>query len=168
MGHGGGTMSGRWRRSKRPMAQADAHAHIPPLLPLTTSRKGLSNAISCWYCDCKITSFNELIFQFGRRHARVLRTWFSIGIGFSLAALAVVVTVLFWELATAMHIFGNSNVIHGLPISYSSLFGLPPLVHIQYLSIFCSIIIKIRSHSSISRAIPASHYIFSSTLDFQL
>lgn len=71
-GHGGGTMSGRWRRSKRPMAQADAHAHIPPLLPLTTSRKGLSNAISCWYCDCKITSFNELIFQFGRRHARFL------------------------------------------------------------------------------------------------
>lgn len=142
-------MPGRWRRSKRSMAQVDVHAHIPSLLPLTTSRKGISNAISCWYCDYKITSFNELIFQFGRRHARflfqfptpflmflfveqsviiifyclfssivifflldssdaelfaylfyicvihcrALRTWFSIGIGFSLAALAVVATV---------------------------------------------------------------------------
>lgn len=65
-------MPGRWRRSKRSMAQVDVHAHIPSLLPLTTSRKGISNAISCWYCDYKITSFNELIFQFGRRHARFL------------------------------------------------------------------------------------------------
>lgn len=65
-------MSGRWRLSKRPRAEADAHARVPPLLPLSTSRKGLSNAVSCWYCDCKITSFNEPIFHFGRRHARFL------------------------------------------------------------------------------------------------
>ncbi|XP_008437654.1 membrane-bound transcription factor site-2 protease homolog isoform X2 [Cucumis melo] len=118
-------MPGRWRRSKRSMAQVDVHAHIPSLLPLTTSRKGISNAISCWYCDYKITSFNELIFQFGRR---ALRTWFSIGIGFSLAALAVVATVLFRETKIIMHIFVNSNVIRGLPISCSSLFGLPSLI----------------------------------------
>ncbi|XP_022995357.1 membrane-bound transcription factor site-2 protease homolog [Cucurbita maxima] len=121
-------MPGRWRLSKRPRAEADANARVPPLLPLSTSRKGLSNAVSCWYCDCKITSFNEPIFHFGRRHARVLRAWFSIGIGFSLAALAVVTTVLFLELAITMHIFGNSDVPHSLPISYSSLFGLPPLI----------------------------------------
>lgn len=49
--------------------------------------------ISCWYCDFKISSLNQPLFRFGRKYATVLRRWFSVRIGFSLAALIGVTSV---------------------------------------------------------------------------
>ncbi|KAL3630074.1 hypothetical protein CASFOL_023058 [Castilleja foliolosa] len=56
------------------------------LLPLRPTRQ-LVNTVSCCYCDFKFQAFNEPLFQLGRKHSKFLRIWFSIGIGFSLAAL---------------------------------------------------------------------------------
>ncbi|KAK3002886.1 hypothetical protein RJ639_017937, partial [Escallonia herrerae] len=55
------------------------------LLPLRVTQ--LSNTLSCWYCDFKSSAFNEPLFRLGRPHARCLRVWFSVGVGFSLTAL---------------------------------------------------------------------------------
>ncbi|XP_022155332.1 membrane-bound transcription factor site-2 protease homolog isoform X2 [Momordica charantia] len=127
-------MAGRWRRIKR----ADVGAHTPPLLPLTTSRPRLSHTISCCYCDCKITSFNQPIFRFGRTHARLLRAWFSTGIGFSLAALAVATTlpsnsfapvdagyvIISTLISVAFHEFGHAAAAasEGMKLEYVAVF----------------------------------------------
>ncbi|KAL8489291.1 hypothetical protein ACS0TY_024784 [Phlomoides rotata] len=44
-------------------------------------------------------AFNEPLFRFGRRHSRYLRVWFSMGIGFSLAAVFVTMLILYqnWQ-----------------------------------------------------------------------
>ncbi|KAI5650375.1 hypothetical protein M9H77_36380 [Catharanthus roseus] len=55
------------------------------LLPVRLTR--LSNTVSCWYCDFKSAVLNEPLFRFGRRYSRFLRLWFSVGVGFGLAAL---------------------------------------------------------------------------------
>ncbi|XP_059656240.1 membrane-bound transcription factor site-2 protease homolog [Cornus florida] len=92
------------------------------LLPLRVTHQ--SNTVSCWYCDFKISFFNEPLFAFGRRHARCLRVWFSVGIGFSLAALLGVTMILLWELAIALHLYnGNTRFSRLLT---GSLFGLSP------------------------------------------
>lgn len=86
-----------------------ARHHIPTLLPLQQSR--LSNTISCWYCDFKSTVLNEPLFRFGRKHSRCLIVWFSMGTGFSLAAMLAVVMILLWELGRMLHLYyGNCQL----------------------------------------------------------
>ncbi|XP_042055461.1 membrane-bound transcription factor site-2 protease homolog isoform X2 [Salvia splendens] len=70
------------------------------LLPLRRPARHFAHTVSCWYCDFKCMAFNELLFRLGRRHSKILRIWFSIGIGFSLAALigATVVSDVFQHL----------------------------------------------------------------------
>ncbi|KAF5742402.1 membrane-bound transcription factor site-2 protease isoform X1 [Tripterygium wilfordii] len=83
------------------------------LLPLRRSSstpRRLSNTISCWYCDYKISAFNEPMLRFGRRFNTALRIWFSIGVGFSLTALVVVILFLVWELATALRLLPGNPV----------------------------------------------------------
>ncbi|KAK9268079.1 hypothetical protein L1049_010518 [Liquidambar formosana] len=77
------------------------------LLPLHARR--LSNTISCWYCDFKISAFNQPIFRFGRRHVRCWRVWFSTGIGFSVTALLGVTMICAWESLIALHLLNGSN-----------------------------------------------------------
>ncbi|XP_061343770.1 membrane-bound transcription factor site-2 protease homolog [Gastrolobium bilobum] len=105
------------------------HTHDNTLLPLyasSSSSDNVSNTISCWYCDFKIFSFNKPLFQFGRRHARFLKVWFSIGVGFALSALLGVTFILLWELARALHLCGDSNKLGNL--ASALLFGFPPLL----------------------------------------
>ncbi|KAL2484383.1 Peptidase M50 family protein [Forsythia ovata] len=113
-----------WRRGRRGRSNQT-------FLPLRTTTH-FSNTVSCWYCDFKFLSLNEPLFRFGRRHSRYLRVWFSMGIGFSLAALVGVTVVLLWELAQALLAYagnaqlGNSvfnpfPLIHGLNISLPSI-----------------------------------------------
>ncbi|KAL5707423.1 S2P endopeptidase [Ranunculus cassubicifolius] len=51
-------------------------------------------SVSCWYCDYKIFNFNEFIFYLGRKHASLLKIWFSIGTGFGIASLVGVTLLL--------------------------------------------------------------------------
>ncbi|KAL8513343.1 hypothetical protein ACS0TY_019519 [Phlomoides rotata] len=89
------------------------------LLPLRSIRQ-LSNTVSCWYCDFKFMAFNEPLFRFGRRHSRYLRVWFSMGIGFSLAAVFGVTMLILYQLAKAYLVYAGGNALSG-----TSLFGLP-------------------------------------------
>ncbi|KAK6233198.1 hypothetical protein SCA6_003271 [Theobroma cacao] len=83
-----------------------------------------SNAVSCWYCDLKISAFNEPLFRFGRNHAAILKLWFSIGTGFGLTALVGVTLILIWQL------FLRSNA--QLSNLFSSLlFGFSPSLRIS-------------------------------------
>ncbi|XP_043702231.1 membrane-bound transcription factor site-2 protease homolog isoform X2 [Telopea speciosissima] len=110
--------AGGERRGRRSM-------RVHTLLPLRPTHR-LRNTISFWYCDLKITALNEPLFYFGRKYARYLRGWFSMGIGFSLMALLGVSLILLWELARTLNLYrGNielKNFWDGL------LFGLSPLV----------------------------------------
>ncbi|XP_012573793.1 membrane-bound transcription factor site-2 protease homolog isoform X2 [Cicer arietinum] len=102
------------------------------LLPLhapssssSSSSSQLSNTISFWYCDYKFSSFNKHLYHFGRRHANFFRLWFSIGLGFALSAMLAVTLILLWELATALHLCGESNKLRSL--TNALLFGFPHL-----------------------------------------
>lgn len=64
---------------------------------------------SCWYCDLKTHAFNEPLFRLGRSHARYLRVWFSIGVGFALTVLLLVSLLLLLELASALHLLHPPN-----------------------------------------------------------
>ncbi|KAL6505461.1 hypothetical protein OROHE_022840 [Orobanche hederae] len=92
------------------------------LLPLRHARQ-LSRSVSCWYCDVKFIAFNEPLFRFGRRHSRYLKVWFSIGIGFSLAALVGVTVIILYELAKTLLAY-EENARFG-----DSLFSLPLLIN---------------------------------------
>ncbi len=81
------------RRIRR-FARGNSRSQTRSLLPIRTTLPNVSNTISCWYCDYKISALNEPLFRFGRRHARILRVWFSIGVGFGLTALFGVTTVI--------------------------------------------------------------------------
>ncbi|XP_051137314.1 membrane-bound transcription factor site-2 protease homolog isoform X2 [Andrographis paniculata] len=70
------------------------------LLPLRRTRQ-LSNTVSCWYCDCKFLALNEPLFRFGRKHARYLRGWFSMGVGFSLSAVVGLMVFVLCQLVQA-------------------------------------------------------------------
>uniref|UniRef100_A0A804J2J8 Uncharacterized protein n=1 Tax=Musa acuminata subsp. malaccensis TaxID=214687 RepID=A0A804J2J8_MUSAM len=61
----------RSRRRGRPQTLLPLHASPTP------------NAVSCWYCDFKIYAFNEAVFSLGRRYARFLKVWFTVGAAFS-------------------------------------------------------------------------------------
>lgn len=106
----------RFRRQARTRPQT--------LLPLRSSR--LSNTISCWYCDLKISRFNEPIYQFGQKYARFLRVWFSMGVGFGLSMLFGVTMILIWESVATLCLSDGSDKIGDL---FSSLlFGVNPSV----------------------------------------
>ncbi|KAH6828554.1 hypothetical protein C2S53_013802, partial [Perilla frutescens var. hirtella] len=87
-------------------------------LPLRRPTRNFSNTISCWYCDFKCMVFNEVLFRLGRRHSRFLRVWFSIGIGFSLAALVGVAVIILCEVAKTPLMYA------GIARSGDSSFGL--------------------------------------------
>ncbi|KAK7250685.1 hypothetical protein RIF29_33274 [Crotalaria pallida] len=122
------------------------------LLPLhvSSSANHTRNTVSCWYCDYKISSFNKPLFNYGRRYARFLKVWFSIGVGFALSVLLGVTVILLWELARAMHLCGGSNRLGSL--TSASLFGFSPMLSGFRLSladagyIFISTIISVVVH----------------------
>ncbi|KAK4771786.1 hypothetical protein SAY86_013561 [Trapa natans] len=93
-----------------------------------TKKPRLSYTLSCWYCDLQILAFSEPIFRFGRRNARYLQIWFSIGVGFGVTLMLVLAPFLLWELAGFLHfhesgmelsklVFGFSPTVSGLTIS---------------------------------------------------
>ncbi|KAJ9183350.1 hypothetical protein P3X46_007215 [Hevea brasiliensis] len=121
------------------------------LLPLRTSEtriRRLSNTISCWYCDYKISALNAPLFGFGRRHARLLRLWFSIGVGFTLTVLLVVTLILLWELGSVLQIFrGNTEFSDFLS---SIIFGFSPRVYALRLSLADAAYLLISTSISVS------------------
>ncbi|CAO2818922.1 unnamed protein product [Amaranthus hypochondriacus] len=130
----------RFRRQPRTRTQT--------LLPLRSTR--LSNTISCWYCDFKISRFNESIYQFGQKYARYLRVWFAVGVGFSLSLLFGVTMILIWELVATLGLTDGSDKISDV---FSSLvlginpsgFGLMmPLTDVVYLLV--STVISVALH----------------------
>ncbi|CAA6671555.1 unnamed protein product [Spirodela intermedia] len=102
----------RARRSRRSQA----------VLPLH-SRTRLSHTISCWYCDLKISAFNGFLFALGSRHAKYLRVWFTMGVGASFMALAVITMILLQQLACTLQLCGGSARFYNLPLSW--LLGIP-------------------------------------------
>lgn len=109
--------SGRGRTMEERRVRRYGRGQTNTLLPLRTAEtriRRLSNTISCWYCDYKISALNVPLFRFGRRHAGFLRVWFSIGVGFTLTALVVVTLVIyhlqspvnpsFWSLFVDYHV----------------------------------------------------------------
>ncbi|CAL1402612.1 unnamed protein product [Linum trigynum] len=104
------------------------------LLPLRSESRSrpLSHTVSCWYCDYKFSALNGVLFGFGRRYSKQLKLWFSIGVGFSLAALVGATLLLVMELAaspsilpgtasaTTSLLFGFSPQVHGLSFSISN------------------------------------------------
>ncbi|XP_062161299.1 membrane-bound transcription factor site-2 protease homolog isoform X4 [Alnus glutinosa] len=114
----------RVRRFGRGRTRSQARSLLPLRTAAITSTANLSNTISCWFCDYKISALNEPLFRFGRRHARSLRVWFSIGIGFSLTALLGVTVILLWELGRALHLFRQKTELGNL--STALLFGFSP------------------------------------------
>ncbi|XP_057511440.1 membrane-bound transcription factor site-2 protease homolog isoform X3 [Actinidia eriantha] len=94
------------------------------LLPLHV--RPLSNTLSCWYCDFKTSAFNEPLFRVGRRHARCLQIWFSIGVGFSLTAMLGVCVIVLWESARLLHLYDRNAWL--IKLLSGSLFGLFPSV----------------------------------------
>lgn len=99
-------------------------AQTHTVLPLRVTH--VSNTISCWYCDLKISVLNEPLFRFGQRHARFLRVWFSVGTGFGLTALVGVTMILLWEFAGALHLCHENAKLDGILTDY--LFGFSPWV----------------------------------------
>ncbi|KAF3450123.1 hypothetical protein FNV43_RR06203 [Rhamnella rubrinervis] len=93
------------------------------LLPLRTAQPyhhpSPPNTISCWYCDYKISSLNGLLFRLGRRHAKILRAWFSIGVGFGLTALLAVSMILLWELSSVLHLLPGNSYGNALLFGFS-------------------------------------------------
>ncbi|XP_031107712.1 membrane-bound transcription factor site-2 protease homolog [Ipomoea triloba] len=90
------------------------------VLPLRAARR-LSNTISCWYCDFKFSMLNEPLFLFGRRYSRYFRSWFSMGVGFSLAALLGVTLILLWEMGKLLHLYNGETQF--VTLLSGSLFG---------------------------------------------
>ncbi|KAK4384068.1 Membrane-bound transcription factor site-2 protease [Sesamum angolense] len=91
-------MEGR-RRGRRGSART--------LLPMRSATRPLSSTVSCWYCDFKFSALNEPLFRFGRRFSRYLRVWFSMGVGFSLAAVLGVSIIILCEFARAPLVFAG-------------------------------------------------------------
>ncbi|XP_019706630.1 membrane-bound transcription factor site-2 protease homolog isoform X2 [Elaeis guineensis] len=108
-------MANRWARRRR-----EVQTH----LPLHISHP--SSSISYWYCDFKIYNLNEHIFSFGRRYARFLHVWFTVGVAFSFIALLGVSLMLLWGSAGPYHLQSRDMGINGLSVSW--LFGFSSLV----------------------------------------
>ncbi|KAF3794662.1 Membrane-bound transcription factor site-2 protease-like protein [Nymphaea thermarum] len=73
------------------------------LIPLQRRTQTLS--LSCWYCEYKTFVFNEMLLSLGLKYSRILKVWFSIGLGFSLMAFIVVTMVLVWQSANALFMY---------------------------------------------------------------
>ncbi|KAF9686074.1 hypothetical protein SADUNF_Sadunf03G0120500 [Salix dunnii] len=116
----------RWRRHGRGQGQT---SFLPLRAPTRSSRTSLSNTVSCCYCDYKISALNTSLYHFGRKQAKLLKIWFSIGVGFSLTALLGVTLILVWELGNVLHLFHGSS-----DLSSSLLFGFSPQVYGSRLS----------------------------------
>ncbi|XP_022719440.1 membrane-bound transcription factor site-2 protease homolog isoform X2 [Durio zibethinus] len=126
-----------------------ARRHGAARLPLHVSPSSPShrvfaaaNAISCWYCDLKISTLNEPLFRFGRNHATILKIWFSIGTGFGLTALVGVTSILIWQL------FLSSNT-HLSNLFSSVLFGFSPSLRISFSDagyLFVSTLVSVSVH----------------------
>ncbi|ONM39730.1 Peptidase M50 family protein [Zea mays] len=71
----------------------------PASLPTTTTAasRRTEHSISCCYCDCKIYSLNDALFNLGWKYARYMRAWFSVGVYLSLIALVSISLMLLWE-----------------------------------------------------------------------
>ncbi|XP_052201792.1 membrane-bound transcription factor site-2 protease homolog isoform X2 [Diospyros lotus] len=118
------------------------------LLPLHIRR--LSSTVSCWFCDFKTSVFNEPLFLVGRRNARFLRVWFSVGVGFGLTAILGVCMILLWEAAEMLNLYqGNAWLAK---LFSDSLFGISPPVfglNISFADVGCiciSTVISVTAH----------------------
>ncbi|KAL3835107.1 hypothetical protein ACJIZ3_009843 [Penstemon smallii] len=98
----------RWRRG----------SNSRTLLPLRPTRQH-SSTVSCWYCDFKFIALNGPLFRFGRRYSRYLRVWFSVGIGFSIAALLGATVIILCELVQALLVY-SGNALPGNSLSWFS------------------------------------------------
>ncbi|XWS57497.1 hypothetical protein CRYUN_Cryun09bG0179200 [Craigia yunnanensis] len=124
-----------------------ARRHGAARLPLrasspSPSHRVIANAISCWYCDLKISALNEPLFRFGRKHAAILKLWFSIGTGFGLTAVVGVTSILIWQL------FLSSNTQLSNLLS-SLLFGFSPSLRISLSDagyLFISTLVSVSVH----------------------
>ncbi|KAG2689428.1 hypothetical protein I3760_09G138400 [Carya illinoinensis] len=134
----------RVRRFGRGRTRSQTRSLLPLRTTTVATAHNLSNTISCWYCDYKISVLNQPLFRFGRRHVRSLRVWFSIGIGFGLTALIGVTMILLWELGKALFLFPPNTKLGNL--STALLFGFSPSV------------------SGLSMSLADAGYIFLSTL----
>ncbi|CAN1225987.1 Membrane-bound transcription factor site-2 protease homolog [Linum grandiflorum] len=103
------------------------HSSLLPLRSDTSRIPSLSSTISCCYCDYKFSALNAFLFRFGSKYSHRLRVWFSIGVGFSLAALAGATLLLVWELTSSSKLVDN--------LAGSFLFGVSPQVYGLSLSI---------------------------------
>ncbi|KAG8373760.1 hypothetical protein BUALT_Bualt11G0058700 [Buddleja alternifolia] len=111
------------------------------LLPLRSTNQ-LSNNVSCWYCDFKFSVLNEPLFHFGRRHSRYLRVWFSLGTGFSLAALLGVTVIILCELALLLLMYsGNAQTGYFLsrlsPLIAGLSISIPNIAYMCISSVIC-------------------------------
>ncbi|XP_020226345.1 membrane-bound transcription factor site-2 protease homolog isoform X2 [Cajanus cajan] len=113
------------RRIRRFGPQRPTHRTLLPL-HASSSSHNVSNTVSCWYCDYKISMFNRPLFHFGRRYSRFFKVWFSIGVGFALSALLGVTLILLWELARTLHLCGGSNKLGSF--ANTLFFGFPSLL----------------------------------------
>ncbi|KAI4311783.1 hypothetical protein MLD38_036650 [Melastoma candidum] len=86
-------------------------ARASPVRPHPSSSSWMSKPFSLCYCSFKVYSLNEPLFNFGRNYSRLFRAWFSIGVGFTLAALFGIALILLWELARAFHIVPQLTVL---------------------------------------------------------
>ncbi|XP_042940604.1 membrane-bound transcription factor site-2 protease homolog isoform X2 [Carya illinoinensis] len=120
----------RVRRFGRGRTRSQTRSLLPLRTTTVATAHNLSNTISCWYCDYKISVLNQPLFRFGRRHVRSLRVWFSIGIGFGLTALIGVTMILLWELGKALFLFPPNTKLGNL--STALLFGFSPSILILH------------------------------------
>uniref|UniRef100_A0A0A9GZY3 Uncharacterized protein n=1 Tax=Arundo donax TaxID=35708 RepID=A0A0A9GZY3_ARUDO len=82
----------------------------PTALPTSPAARRTEPSVSCWYCDCKIYAFNDILFNLGWKYGGCVRAWFSIGVCFSLIALVGISLMLLWHSIGAFY-FRNGSLI---------------------------------------------------------
>ncbi|KZV46716.1 membrane-bound transcription factor site-2 protease-like [Dorcoceras hygrometricum] len=116
----------------------------PALLPLRSFTSLLSNTVSCWYCDFKFLILNEPVFHFGRRYSsadRWFRVWFTMGIGFGMAALVGVTAFTGLNISfTSFVCLCASSIVSVLVHEFGhALAAASEGVHIEYIAIFLAV-----------------------------
>ncbi|CAN6444584.1 unnamed protein product [Victoria cruziana] len=86
------------------------------LIPLQRRTQTLS--LSCWYCEYKMFVFNDMILSLGLKYSRILKVWFSIGVGFSLMTFIAVIMVLGWQAANAVYMYIQGMTVWDLTNHY--------------------------------------------------
>ncbi|KAL8143797.1 hypothetical protein V2J09_016829 [Rumex salicifolius] len=120
-------------------------SQIQSILPLRSAQHR-STTVSCWYCDLKISSFNQSLFRLGQRYARFFQMWFTVGIGFTLSALLGVTMILCLESARILWQNDRSNKLDDLLSSL--IFGFSPSVlglSISFIDVACLLVSTIMS-----------------------